>query len=178
MGYKHTKDDLLDGAVAVAYLDGLGRLTFGRVAKHLGISDRTLVYYFPTKGDLIAEVLAHIGDDLQAALAPAFDRPAADHRELAQRIYPLLSGPEVAPTMALFFEGVGLAAGGQAPFTDAMPFLIEAWVAWAADYVDLPEKQAREEAAAAVALVDGLLLIGQTVGREAAAAAAHRLGLA
>lgn len=176
MGYKHTKDDLLHGAVAVAYEHGLGRLTFGRVAKHLGISDRMVVYYFPTKADLIGDVLTRIGGDLQAALSPAFERQATDHRELAQRIFPLLNRPDVDPTIALFFEGVGLAAGRHQPFSEAIPALIDGWITWAAAYVDLPEAEARAEAAAAVALVDGLLLIRQTVGADVAAAAARTLG--
>ena len=35
-------------------MDGLSNLTFGRLAKRLGMADRTIVYYFPTKADLIA----------------------------------------------------------------------------------------------------------------------------
>ena len=35
--------------------EGLSRLTFGRLAKRIGINDRSIVYYFPTKADLIAE---------------------------------------------------------------------------------------------------------------------------
>ena len=61
MGYRHTKDEILAGALDVAFVDGLSQLTFGRVARHLGISDRVVVYYFPTKDDLISEVLVAIG---------------------------------------------------------------------------------------------------------------------
>ena len=48
MGYRHTREDILDGALTVAFDDGLSQLTYGRVAKQLGISDRTVVYYFAT----------------------------------------------------------------------------------------------------------------------------------
>ena len=64
MGHKHTKAEILDGALAAAFDDGLSRLTFGRVAKRLGISDRIVVYYFPTKDDLIGEVLIAMGVQL------------------------------------------------------------------------------------------------------------------
>ena len=61
MGHKHTKAEILDGALAAAFDDGLSQLTFGRVAKRLGISDRIVVYYFPTKDDLIGEVILAMG---------------------------------------------------------------------------------------------------------------------
>ena len=60
MGYRHTKDDILDAAVATAFEDGLSQLTFGRVAKRRGISDRVVVYYFPTKDELVTEVNARV----------------------------------------------------------------------------------------------------------------------
>ena len=47
MGYRHTKEEILEGALSVAFDHGLSRLTYGRVARHLGISDRVVVYYFP-----------------------------------------------------------------------------------------------------------------------------------
>ena len=71
MGYKHTKTEILDGAVAEAFDDGLSRLTFGRLARRLGISDRVVVYYFPTKNDLISEVILALGTRLQQTLADA-----------------------------------------------------------------------------------------------------------
>ena len=57
MGHKHTKSEILDGALAAAFEDGLSQLTFGRVATRLAISDRIVVYYFPTKDDLIVAFL-------------------------------------------------------------------------------------------------------------------------
>ena len=47
----------------------------------LGVSDRIVVYYFPTKDDLITEVLLLVGVRLQGVLATAFTEPAHDHIE-------------------------------------------------------------------------------------------------
>lgn len=44
----------------MAFEHGLSQLTYGRVGKRLGIDDRTVVYYFPSKNDLVAEVLLAI----------------------------------------------------------------------------------------------------------------------
>ncbi|MBX7068796.1 MAG: TetR family transcriptional regulator, partial [Microthrixaceae bacterium] len=34
----------------------MSALTFGSLAQTVGTNDRTIVYYFPTKADLISEV--------------------------------------------------------------------------------------------------------------------------
>ena len=72
MGHKHSKAEILDGALATAFDVGLGQVTYGRVARRLGISDRIVVYYFPAKDDLISEVLISMGTQLQSTLARAF----------------------------------------------------------------------------------------------------------
>lgn len=177
MGHKHTKEEILAGALATAFDDGLSRLTYGRVAKRLGIDDRIVVYYFPTKDDLIGEVLVSMGLELQQTLAPAFASPAADHVELLRVVWPIVARPAADPVFALFFEANGLAATGQEPYRTLVPQLVEAWIAWAADLIERPPAQRRTEAEAAIAVVDGLLLLRQLAGPEAANRAARRLGI-
>jgi hypothetical protein len=70
-----SRDEILAGALATAFEDGLSRLSFGRVAKHLGVNDRIVVYYFPTKDDLVSEVVVAMGIQRQQALALAFAAP-------------------------------------------------------------------------------------------------------
>ena len=72
MGHKHTREQILEGAMAAALDDGLSQLTFGRLAKRLGTSDRVIVYYFPTKDDLVSDVLVTVGMQVQEVLARAF----------------------------------------------------------------------------------------------------------
>jgi AcrR family transcriptional regulator len=76
VGYKHSREDLLAAAVRLAETSGIGSLTFGSVGASLGISDRTVVYYFPTKADMITSVIAALGEQLQSALADAFGEQA------------------------------------------------------------------------------------------------------
>jgi len=176
MGHKHTKADILDGALAAAFDDGLSQLTFGRVAKRLDISDRIVVYYFPTKDDLIGEVLYAMGAELQATLAPAFSTPAADHIELFRTAWPILARSEADPVFALFFEAGGLAATGREPFRTLVPNLVEAWIEWAATFVSGSRSRRRREAEAAIAMLDGLLLLRQLAGAAAANRAARTIG--
>jgi AcrR family transcriptional regulator len=177
MGRKHTKDEILDGAVAAAVADGLSNLTFGRLAKRLAIADRTIVYYFPTKSDLIAEVVIALGVRLQETLAGAFSTPATDHLGLARAAWPVLARAEADPIFALFFEANGLAAAGQQPYDSLAPQIIESWIVWMTEFLAGPPEERRSEAEAALAVIDGLLLLRQLGGAATADRAARRLGV-
>ncbi len=177
MGRKHTKQEILDGALATAFDGGLSQLTFGRVAKRLGINDRTIVYYFPTKDDLISEVVIAMGSELQQILGAAFTSPAADHVELARLAWPVLAHLDADPVFALFFEANGLAATGRSPYRTLVPQLVEAWIVWAAQFIDGPPAYRRAEAETTIAVVDGLLLLRLLAGTTSAGRAARRLGV-
>ena len=173
MGHKHTKAEILEGALAAALDDGLSQLTFGRLATRLGISDRIIVYYFASKADLVREVVTAMGLQLQATLAPAFTTPACDHGELVARAWPVLAGPDNDRVFALFFEANGLAAVGREPYASLVPDLVEAWITWAAGLMEgAPERQ-RTEAETAIAIIDGLYLLRLVGGGPAAERAAQ-----
>ena len=178
MGYRHTREDILGGALAVAFDDGLSQLTFGRVAKRLGISDRVVVYYFPSKDELVGDVLVAVGIQLQQTLEPVFGSPAADYLELVRAAWPVVARPEADAVFALFFEANGLAAAGREPFRTLVPRLVEAWITWAAEFFQGPPAQRRAEAETAIALLDGLLLLRQLAGPAAADRAVTRIGVA
>ena len=178
MGHKHTKEEILAGALETAAADGLSQLSFGRVAKHLGINDRIVVYYFPTKDDLITNVMLAMGGDLQAALGQAFAGPATDHLALTKAAWPILTAPESEKVFALFFEANGLAAAGREPYRSLVTGIIAAWVEWLVEFFEGTEQERRTEAEAAIALIDGLLLLRHLAGADAADRAAARLGVA
>jgi len=177
MGYRHTRQEILDGALAAAFDDGLSQLTFGRVAKRIGINDRTVVYYFPTKEDLLTEVVTSMGLQLQQTLGEAFTSPAADHLELARAAWPVLARDETDRIFALFFEANGLAATGRAPFDTLVPQLVEAWITWLMLFLTGSERERRAEAEAAIAVIDALILLRLLAGPAAAKRAAARLGV-
>ncbi len=177
MGHKHTREAILAGALAEAFAVGLSRLTYGRIAGRLGINDRTVVYYFPTKNDLITDVVLSLGSQLRETLAPAFTSAAADHRDILRIAWPLLARPDADPVFALFFEANGLAAIGREPYRTLVPQLVEAWVDWVADLVEGDPTRRRIEAEAAIAVIDGLLLLRQLGGAASADRAARAIGL-
>jgi len=177
MGHRHTKDEILAGALDTAFAEGLSRLTYGRVAKRLGISDRIVVYYFATKDDLVGEVLVSMATKLMHTLAPAFTTPSADHLALVRTAWPILANTEADPIFALFFEANGLAVSRREPYATLMSGLIETWIAWAEQYLEGTPKQRKTEAETAIALIDGLLLLRQLAGPASANRAARRLGI-
>lgn len=177
MGHKHSKSEILDGALQAAFDEGLSRLTFGRLATRLGISDRIVVYYFPTKDALISEVVVAMGAKLQETLAAAFGERAADHIELLTTAWPVVTTPEADRVFALFFEANGLAASGREPYRTLVPTLVEMWVEWLAGFVEGSPDERQREAETAIALVDGLLLLRQLGGPDRAERAARRLGI-
>ena len=168
----------MEGALAAALADGLSQLTFGRLAKRLGISDRIIVYYFPSKDDLVSEVIMAMGLQLQQTLAAAFTMPAADHLELMVAAWPVVARPENDRVFALFFEANGLAAVGRDPYRELVPTLVQVWIDWAAEFIEGTPEHRRRQAETAVALLDGLLLLRQLAGPEAGDRAAATLGIA
>jgi len=177
MGRRHTRDEILAGAVEVAFRDSLSELSFGRVARHLGINDRTVVYYFPTKDALVSDVLMAMGMQLQATLAPAFGSRATNHVDLLRQAWPILATEDADPIFALFFEANGLAVTGREPYASLMGGLVEMWIEWVTEFVDGDEEHRRGEAETAIALIDGLLLVRLLAGPDVAERAVRRLGI-
>lgn len=192
MGYKHQQSDLLAAAVELVLDGGLAQLTFARIAARLGIADRTVVYYFRSKEELVAAVLAELGGLLMGVLADAFGTEPLPADELLRRAWPSLTTPQADAVFRVLFEMTGQAAARVEPYHTMAPALMEGWADWLAPHIACPAvdnpaagKPAgnpaadnRAEALGVMARVDGLLLLRHTAGPELADRAAAALGAA
>jgi AcrR family transcriptional regulator len=177
VGYRHDRDDIVRAGIDVVLAEGLAALSYGKVAKSLGISDRMVVYYFPSKDVLITTIVTAMGAELQELLEGAFP-DQADPDELMRTAWPILASSKVDALMAVYFEVVGLASARKEPFVGLSAALVEAWVAWISELIlgDGPAER-RRLALAVVARIDGLLMVRQVCGARAANDAARAMGI-
>jgi AcrR family transcriptional regulator len=178
MGYRHSREEILESAVAVALESGMAALTFGRVGARLAISDRTVVYYFPTKLDLVNAVAGALVADMMNLLEEAFGSKPLHQKDLMNRAWPALTTTSADRVFALYFEIVGLASSGNAPFDTLAPALVAGWVDWLGPRVlGSTADIRRRRALATVAQIDGLLLVRHVLGADAGDDAAREAGI-
>ena len=113
-------------------LEGFRNSGLRALAASVGISDRMIMYYFPTKEDLVAAALMKVAGDM----AESLDRVLPDGRASASQIVEALvaSGrrPEIQPTLRLWFEIVGLAMRGEGPYRETARQILAGWEEWIA----------------------------------------------
>lgn len=179
MGYKHSQDGILEAAADVALESGMAKLTYASVAARAGVSDRMIVYYLPTKADLVRATVGKIGADFQRLLADAFGQERRSVDELVATAWPVLTSAEGDRVFRVFFEIVGLAAAHQEPFDELAPAMVGGWAVWLSGRTKGSTAEIRHRRALEViARLDGLLLLRHTVGPAAAAQAARAFGIA
>lgn len=178
VGYRHSREDLVAAGAQVALARGVAALTFASVGKEAGTSDRTVVYYFPTKAHLIAAVVASLGGRLQGVLAEAFGEEPLAANDLMRRAWPVLAHPAADPVFAVFFQVLGLATARTEPYDSLARQFVNGWIDWVSLRIDAPTPAARRRAATtAMAQLDGLLLLRSVSGARVSNGAARGLGI-
>jgi AcrR family transcriptional regulator len=169
VGPRHDERELLAGAVAAALDGGLAELTFGRLAKRLGINDRMLVYYFTNKDGLLEAVLGELTTSLVGRLEVAFGDAPATPTVLLRRAWPVLTDAESDRIFAVWFELAGLAAAGHQPHRTLAELTVAGMLDWLATRVDGPTPTTRRRAAETlIAVMDGALLLHHLGQRDVA----------
>lgn len=181
MGYRHNREDVLDAAVALAKDAGLGQLSFRRTGRRLGIADRTVVYYFPTKTHLVEAVLHRSTQRLVSVLAAAVGPEPRPRPQLLAEAWAALREPEADPWLRLYVETLGLAVRGDEPYASILAELAQSWTSWFACRL-LPgptedPDDLKDQAAGLLASLDGLLLLHTAVGPDLATRASRGLGV-
>lgn len=178
MGYRHSRDDVVEAAASIALRDGMAKLTFRRVAEVLGISDRMVVYYLPSKEDLVLAAVGALSVRMQSILEKAFGDERRSPDELLKMAWPVLTKKSADRIFALFLEVVGLSAAEVEPYDRISKSILDGWISWLSDRIDAPaERDRRRGALSVIARIDGLLLLRHGHGVGAADEAARALGL-
>lgn len=162
----------------VAKRDGLGQLTYKSVGAEIGASDRMVVYYMPSKSELVLAVVTAVSMELQSVLEAAFGPERRPAEELMRSAWPVMNKSGHEPVFALFLEVLGHAAARVPPYDVIARMLLEGWADWLVERVEGPTAAKRREAALGImARIDGLLLLRHGMGPEAARVAARSLGI-
>ncbi|HTQ67130.1 MAG TPA: TetR/AcrR family transcriptional regulator [Solirubrobacteraceae bacterium] len=107
--YAGRREELLDRAAEWVLANGLAALSLRAVASDLGISHRTLLHHFPTREQLVGEVLRELRRrSVVVLMARAQAEERTDTRSLILSMWDHFAAPENLPYHRLFFEVYGL----------------------------------------------------------------------
>jgi len=95
--------ELLERITDYVAANGLSDLSLRPLAAAVESSPRVLLYYFTSKEDLIAEVLAQLRARQRAVFA-TLPRNAATYADTVRAAWKLMSAPEKERVFRLFFE--------------------------------------------------------------------------
>ncbi|HSH01402.1 MAG TPA: TetR family transcriptional regulator [Anaerolineae bacterium] len=124
------KEQIVMAITQYLIMEGLGDVGLRQLAAVAGTSDRMLIYYFETKDGLLEQVL----EGVAANLAEQLDGVLGEHqREGGVLVAELLALGDSEPfqsVVRLWFEVVGLAVRGQAPYAAIASLIADNWLGW------------------------------------------------
>jgi AcrR family transcriptional regulator len=128
--------ELLDAAMAYVMENGLDGLSIRPLAAALGIGHRTLLYYFGSKEELIAEIFVafrahdrHVLEVNSAVLASA-----EPHRAL-EAVWEAMSAPEQTSYWRFFFEAYGYAVRDPDRYRAFLDGIVHDWLTLIANHL-------------------------------------------
>lgn len=156
-------------------IHGLAAASLRPLARAAGTSDRMLLYYFPTKADLIAAILETIAARLTAMLGAATSTPQP-LAALRQSLVDSLSNEALWPYMRIWLEIAAGAARGDPLLARVGQAIGRGFLAWGESQLLSADPQARaREAAQLLVFVEGALFL-KCVGLADVTAAALASG--
>jgi AcrR family transcriptional regulator len=127
---KKRPEELRKAIVQYLIKHGLADLSLRTLAKALGSSPRSLLYYFGSKGKMVIEVLAQVRQEQRAS----YDQlEAASFAQACQIIWKRMSAPDSEPLFRLFFEAYGIALRHPQLYQAFLHGTIEDWLRFIAD---------------------------------------------
>ena len=156
-----TKRDDRRAALAAAVAEhllarGLGESGVRALARAAGTSDRMLLYYFGSKEAVLAAAFECIAAGLGAALAAALPPGRQGRRGLLDGLLTAGRDPALRPAFSLWFEIIGRAVRGEAPYRESARTIAAGFETFIAERLP-PDQRAR--ASEVFAELEGRLLL-------------------
>ena len=156
---------------------GLAKTSLRQLASAANVSDRMLLYYFDSKADALAAVLANIAGDLtstlQAIIPEGTKLPPAD---LIEATTSLVLDPKTKPFFRLWAELLGAAARKEPPYEEIATLVADGFLVWIENTLEGGTAESRHAMAGLIlAMIDGLALLAICSPLERVAAAAEQM---
>lgn len=171
------RDSAVKRLAAHLLRNGLAETSLRQLAEAAGVSDRMLLYYFTDKADAVAAAVQEVAAELAGALAVAIpEDPKLSSAALVARAAALTLDPGFRPFMSLWIEMIAAATRQEAPYPALVKVIGAGFLDWVESRLDCPEAEDRRaQAAAILAIVDGLAVVAASMGEDLARAAAATL---
>jgi AcrR family transcriptional regulator len=123
-------EELREAIVRYLIKHGLADLSLRPLAKAVGSSPRGLLYYFGSKEQMVADVVAEVRRRQQTACDQV---KAASFAEECWTIWKQMSAPDSEPFFRLFFEVYGIALRHPKRYQEFLHHTVEDWLRLIAD---------------------------------------------
>jgi TetR/AcrR family transcriptional regulator len=146
-GGERRRTTIVEEAIRQFGRDGYGGASLERIARGVGVRKQTLLYYFPTKDDLLEACLAAAGQRVAEEIAAALEGPATLEERAERVIHAVYALAEEWPEFPMFVREAGrLGAAGIERFTGALEPLRQRAIAFLQDGMDAGEIREQDPA--------------------------------
>lgn len=154
------KRELLKAMSQHVLADGLNAASLRPLARAAGTSDRMLIYYFGSKDQLIAELLAFIAEEMAQGLARQFaDERATTVGGTLKALVSLIRSPQYRPYMRLWLDIVSSAGYGNRAHREAGQAIAAGFRDWVVQRLPPDEPAPEGTGALVLTLIEGLVVM-------------------
>jgi AcrR family transcriptional regulator len=158
------RDELVARIADTLLIAGVAQLPLRDLAVLIGTSDRMLLYYFDDKADLVTSSLQVVSTRFADLLATALPADTLSPVDMLTIAMPLFASVDVAPFMHVWADISARAGRGEEPFRAIANMMVQHWIGWLEQRLDLPVDERRETAVAILTVIEGARMIEGCLG--------------
>jgi AcrR family transcriptional regulator len=158
------REEVLETVVDYMLESGLGNMSLRALAAAVGTSDRMLLYYFDDKNDLMLSAFECFVQRLSARLGEMLPAGRQSFDVLLKQMWIMLKAPEYEPYVRIWYDALGHASHGEELYRSMTNRVVDEWLDFFESRLNAPPAQCRDQIAALVAAVCGLVMM-RYIGR-------------